>query len=127
MSCAKRCAEDGDILRRMTSIVLAALISTLHLEGDVTKANGDYLVVPFAVPAGTVEFQIDRVVTGAGSILDFGVWDQHGGFRGWGGGLTEPQIVGVSASSRGYLPGPIQTGTWQLMIGKAKLESEPVH
>jgi len=104
------------------TILFAGVLSTLHLEGDVTQAGGDYLVVPFAVPAGTVELEIDRQVTVAGTILDFGVWSPSG-FRGWGGGLTESTVIGVDDSSRGYLPGPIAVADWQLVIGKANLGS----
>jgi hypothetical protein len=39
-------------------LALTAVISTLHLTGAVPVADGDYLVVPFDVPAGTVEFAL---------------------------------------------------------------------
>ncbi len=111
----------------MGPLLFAAIISTLHLEGDVTAGNGDYVVVPFTVPAGTVELEIDRTTTPAAStILDFGVWDQASAWRGWSGGLTDPIFVGVADSSRGYVPGAIAAGDWQLVIGKAKLPG-PAH
>ena len=88
----------------MIPIVFAAVISTMHLEADVTAANGDYLVLPFDVPAGTVEFDVARTVTPSDVILDFGVWAPDG-FRGWGGGLTAATTIGVAESTRGYLPG----------------------
>jgi hypothetical protein len=110
----------------MGAVLFAAILSTLHLEGDVAPAGGDYVVVPFAVPAGTVEFDVVRTVPTANAILDFGIWSP-GGFRGWAGGLTDPATVGVADSSRGYLPGPIATGDWQLVIGKAKLNDASAH
>jgi hypothetical protein len=103
-------------------ILFAAVLGTLHLDVEVPKAGGDYLVVPFEVPAGTVELEVARTVPGGDVVLDFGVWGP-GGFRGWGGGLTEPTTIGVSESSRGYLPGPIAQGTWQLVVGKARIPS----
>lgn len=109
----------------MIALPVAAVISTVHLEGDVTADGGDFVDVPFDVPAGTVEVQIARTYTPAADILDFGVW--HGlEFRGWSGGLTDDIVVGVAQSTRGYLPGPIAADTWTLVIGKAKLDL-PAH
>lgn len=105
-------------------LALTAVISTLHLTGAVPVADGDYLVVPFEVPAGTVEFSLAHDDGSDFQILDWGLWGPDG-FRGWGGGLTEPMVIGVAGSSRGYLAGPIAAGTWQLVIGKAKLGPDP--
>jgi hypothetical protein len=99
---------------------LIAVISTVHLEAAVPVDGGDYVDVPFTVPAGTVEI---RIVHDDGSdfdILDWGVWSPEG-FRGWGGGNTEDAIIGVDESARSYLPGPITPGTWTVVIGKAQL------
>jgi len=110
----------------MIPIVFAAVISTMHLEADVSADNGDYVVVPFDVPAGTVELDFAHVATPADVILDFGVWDPSG-FRGWGGGLTDATTIGVAESTRGYLPGAMTPGTWSITIGKAKLPSGTGH
>src|SRR5262245_53572989 len=110
----------------MIPIVIASLLSTLHVEGDVVAAGGDYQAVEFDVPAGTVEFTITRSYDGAAGILDFGVWAPEG-FRGWSGGLTAPVTVGTVESSRGYLPGAIAPGRWTLQVGKARLDSQPIH
>ena len=42
----------------MSLVAVAAVLSTMHYEGDVAGAGGDYVDVPFDVPAGTVEIQI---------------------------------------------------------------------
>jgi hypothetical protein len=102
--------------------LIAAVISTLHLAGPVTSDGGDYVVLAFEVPVGTVEIQIDHGDLSDADILDWGVWSPEG-FRGWAGGLTDPAVIGVDQSSRSYLPGPITPGTWQLVIGKAKLRT----
>ena len=112
-------------------IAVAAVLSTLHLEGDVTADGTDYAEVTFVVPAGTVEMQIAHDDHSTFSILDFGVWSPSaapgGDFRGWGGGLTDDIIIGEAQSSRGYLPGPVTAGTWTLVIGKAKLDAGNTH
>src|SRR5688500_11302908 len=101
-------------------LVVGAVISTLHLEGPVTVDGGDYVLLDFEVPAGTVEIHVAHGDGSDSDILDWGVWAPEG-FRGWGGGLTDPAIIGVDESSRGYLEGPITPGTWTLVVGKAKL------
>jgi hypothetical protein len=111
---------------RMSLIVLAVVLSTMHYEGDVTAAGGDYVDVPFEVPAGTVEIQVTHTDGSDSVILDWGVWSPEG-FRGWGGGLTDDAIIGVEQSSRSYLPGPITPGTWTVSIGKAQLDGSGGH
>ena len=106
------------------SIVSAAVLSTVTINGDVTDDEGDYVIVPFEVVEGALEIEIARTVNDEENILDFGVWSPDG-FRGWGGGLTDNAIIGVSESSRGYAIGPLTAGTWSLVIGKAKLEVVP--
>ena len=105
---------------------VAVVLSTMHYEGDVTAAGGDYADVAFEVPAGTAEIQISHTDGSTYVILDWGVWGPDG-YRGWGGGLTDDAIIGVDQSSRGYLPGPITPGTWTVVIGKAKLDTTGGH
>ncbi|NVB81100.1 MAG: PHP domain-containing protein, partial [Kofleriaceae bacterium] len=110
----------------MSLLAVAAVLSTMHYEGDVPVAGGDFVDVPFAVPAGTVEIQVTHSDGSDFVILDWGVWGPDG-FRGWGGGLTDDAIIGVEQSSRSYLPGPITPGTWTVVIGKAKLDTSGGH
>lgn len=101
-----------------------AVITTLHLSGDVPVAGGDYLLVPFEVPAGTVELEVAHDDGSSSQILDWGVWDPQG-FRGWGGGLTDAATIGAAESSRGYLSGSMSAGTWYVVVGKAQLGGVP--
>jgi len=94
--------------------------STLTFDGTLTDAGDEHVLIDFEVPAGTQEIQIDHDDLSADDILDWGLWSPDG-FRGWGGGNTEPLVVGELASSRSYLIGPITPGTWHFDIGKAKL------
>jgi MYXO-CTERM domain-containing protein len=110
----------------MSLILTAVVLSTVHLEGDALPGGGDFIDVPFTVPAGTVEIQIKHADDSSYDILDWGVW-QPEGYRGWAGGLTDDAIIGVEQSSRSYLPGPITPGTWTLVIGKAQLDADGTH
>lgn len=108
----------------MFTVYAAAIIATIPLDGEVDATGGDYAVVEFEVPEGAAEIIVRHAVVDEANILDFGVWDPNG-FRGWGGGLTEDAVIGIDAASRGYLPGPLPAGTWQIVIGKARLDVVP--
>jgi len=95
------------------------------LTGEVPDADGvEYFVLPFEVPEGTAEIEIRHDDLSDDNILDWGLISPTG-FRGYGGGNTEPAIVGIEASSRSYLVGPIEAGTWQVYVGEANLEVLP--
>lgn len=102
----------------------AALAQPLMLDGAVAADGPDFVRVPFAVPAGTVELTVRHVVEDSANILDFGV-DSPEGFRGYGGGNKEDAVIGVAASSRSYLTGALSSGTWSVVIGKAKVVNTP--
>ncbi len=97
---------------------------TLTFDGNVPTDGPEHFFVPFDVPAGTQEIEILHDDQSEANILDFGLNDPAG-YRGWGGGTTEDAIVGVSAASRAYVPGPIPAGTWNVIVGKAKIVASP--
>ncbi len=98
--------------------------TVIPIDGDVPASGPDHFFVPFTVPAGTVEIEIRHDDLSANNILDWGL-DDPDGFRGWGGGNTEPAVVGIDAASRSYVPGPIKPGTWNVVVGKAKIVDTP--
>ncbi|HEX4514273.1 MAG TPA: CehA/McbA family metallohydrolase [Polyangiaceae bacterium] len=101
--------------------------TTQHIEGDVPQDGPEHFYVPFTVPDGTVEIEVAHTDNSDQNILDWGVYDQTGAWRGYGGGNTEDAIIGVAASSRSYMIGPINAGTWNVDIGKAKILTWPEH
>lgn len=96
---------------------------TFTLTGTVDTGSPDHVYVDFEVPAGFAEIQIDHDDQSEADILDWGLYDPAG-FRGWGGGNSEPIVISADAASRSYLPGPIAAGTWRLVIGKAQLDDD---
>jgi hypothetical protein len=104
----------------------ASAQQTITLDGEVDPGEPDHVRVPFDVPEGIVEIEVAHDDLSEDDILDWGLEDPNG-FRGWGGGNVEPAIVGVDAASRSYLPGPIGAGTWNVVIGKAKIANPPAH
>lgn len=97
----------------------------ISLDGTVAPGDPDHVQVPFAVPEGVVEVEVDHQNPDGKNVLDFGVLDPDGGSRGWGGGNTEPAVFGLQAASRSYHPGPVVSGTYAVEIGKAKLVDTP--
>ena len=95
------------------------------LDGEVPDDGSDFALVPFTVPEGTVEIEVRHDDLSEANILDWGLLDASGAFRGWGGGNAEPAIVGVEAASRSYRAGPIEAGEWALVIGKARIADAP--
>src|SRR5438552_18988106 len=73
--------------------------------------------LPVEVPPGTgalrVELEYERA---NGTVLDLGCFGP-GGFRGWSGGARESFVIARDAATPGYLPGELETGTWQVAIG----------
>jgi hypothetical protein len=105
-------------------LVTAALAQDIVLDGPVPPDDLDHFRIPFEVPAGIAEITVHHDDLSEQNILDWGLEDP-GGFRGWGGGNSEPAVVGAQAASRSYLPGPVSEGTWHVVVGKAKLVELP--
>lgn len=112
----------------LSLLVLAPLVASAQdpmvIEGEVPAEAPPYFEVPFTVPEGTVEIEVRHDDLSEANILDWGLRDPDG-FRGWGGGNTEPAIVGEQAASRSYLPGPIAAGEWAVLIGQARIAETP--
>lgn len=101
-----------------------AFAQPLVLEGDLPTTGPDFVLVPFTVPAGTVELEVRHPVQQSENILDYGLSDPER-VRGWGGGNVEPIVISERAASRSYLAGPLQPGLWNVVIGKAKVVTSP--
>jgi hypothetical protein len=114
---------------RLPLLLLLVAASTagaqdLVLEGDLDADAPPYTALAFDVPEGTVELEVRHDDLSEANILDWGLADPER-VRGWGGGNTEPAIVGAEAASRSYRPGAIQAGEWQVLVGQALVEDPP--
>ncbi len=98
---------------------------TYVFDGTVPADGERFFYVPFDVTVGAIEIEVQHDDLLEENILDWGLYDPAGEFRGWGGGNTEPAIIGLDAASRSYLPGPLPAGTWNVLVGEAKLETLP--
>ena len=99
---------------RLLTLLCCSLLATpalagetkIVLDGAVPDSDLDHFFVPFDVPPGTVEIEVQHDDLSDANILDWGL-DDPAGFRGWGGGNSEPAVVGLVAASRSYVAGPI--------------------
>ena len=89
------------------------------LHGSLTgKDNKTWRLVPFDVPPGTTRITVDFDYTtrDAHTTIDLGLRGPDG-FRGWSGGNKRSFTVAATDATPSYLPGPIQPGQWNLMLG----------
>jgi hypothetical protein len=108
-----------------TLFVTSALPAPLIIEGEVPEDGGAFFTVPFTVTRGTVELSVRHDDLSSANILDWGIIDDTNEFRGWGGGNSEPIVIGRTAASRSYLPGSVDPGQWKVLVGKAQITSRP--
>ncbi|WP_093419223.1 CehA/McbA family metallohydrolase [Saccharopolyspora flava] len=99
--------------------------------GTLPPGVEDWFYLPVEVPEGVAELEVvysydePEVPDGArGNACDIGVFGPHGhelgdarGFRGWSGGFRDRFTLSASAATPGYLPGPIEPGTWHVVLG----------
>ncbi|MFD5560990.1 CehA/McbA family metallohydrolase [Kitasatospora griseola] len=102
----------------------------LTLTGRLPTGAPDFVYLPVEVPRGVreiaVSYSYDRpaVPPGTpGNSCDIGIFDERGtalggdGFRGWSGGFRTEFSLSREAATPGYLPGPINPGTWHVVLG----------
>jgi hypothetical protein len=101
-----------------------------------------YVHLPFDVPEGIGQIDVayaydaaissDPTLTG-GNTVDIGVFDPRGvdflraGYRGWSGSARNSFSVGQTKATPGYMPGPIQPGTWHICLGAYKVAPDGCH
>jgi hypothetical protein len=79
--------------------------------------------LPIEVAPGTAALRVELEYERAGAVLDLGCVGPAG-FRGWSGGARESFVVGADAATPGYLPGPLEPGVWQVVLGLHMIPAE---
>ncbi|MGA5818002.1 CehA/McbA family metallohydrolase [Kitasatospora sp. NPDC094028] len=103
---------------------------TFTLTGHLPTGSPDFVHLPVEVPDGVREIAVsygyDKPPVPAGTpgnSCDIGIFDERGtdlggdGFRGWSGGFRTEFSVAADTATPGYLPGPINPGTWHIVLG----------
>lgn len=100
--------------------------AVLTFSGHLTFADYERVIEhPFDVPAGAVRIDIDLQYTGRDdkTVLDLGLRGPSS-LRGWSGGRETRVHVSTLTASPGYLPGPIEAGTWRAVIGVPNIRKD---
>ncbi|GAB3869124.1 CehA/McbA family metallohydrolase [Kibdelosporangium lantanae] len=94
------------------------------ITGRIEPGSVDWVYVPVVVPEGAnrveVAYTYDRpdVPPGVrGNALDIGIFGPEGEFRGWSGGARDRFFLSAADATPGYLPGPVEAGVWQVVLG----------
>ena len=104
---------------------------TVTVTGRFEPGAPDWYYLPVEVPSGVARLDVvygyDKPPVPPGEVgnaLDFGVFGpaghelgNHQGFRGWSGGARDRFTLSASDATPGYLPGPIDPGTWHVVLG----------
>jgi len=97
---------------------------TLDLSGTLAASQGGYEAIPFEVPAGVGELEVEHEGLEAPNTLDFGLLAPDG-FRCWSGSSREPSTTGALAASRNCVTGPLVPGVWRVVVGLPWVEVSP--
>lgn len=72
--------------------------------------------LPVEVPPGAYALRVELEYARPGAVLDLGC-QGPAGFRGWSGGARQSFVITADGATPGYLPGELEPGTWQVIIG----------
>ncbi len=103
---------------------------TRTITGHLDPGVADFVYLPVEVPHGVREIAVSysydkppQPPGTTGNSCDLGVFDERGtelgsrGFRGWSGGFRTEFAINRTEATPGYLPGPVNPGTWHLVLG----------
>jgi hypothetical protein len=107
----------------MTGATLLRL--TRHWWPD-DRAEAQIRSVAFDVPdeVGAVEIQMTYAAR-PGAVLDLGLEGPRG-YVGWSGGGRSRVVVSQGWATPGYVPQPVEAGTWSVLVGLHRVPSDGV-
>ena len=92
------------------------------------KAKSPYHYIPFTVPQGTECIEVKYAYSDDQATIDLGLFApgklgflEAEGFRGWSGSNKRRAVLCRDWATPGYLPGPIQPGEWNVILGLYKI------
>lgn len=94
---------------------MGTIRTTLRLTHE-TQNEGRYVRVPFEVPAGADSLEVRISFDHEVAVLDLGC-DGAAGWRGWSGGARTDYVIRTDDATPGYLPGHLEEGEWNVIVG----------
>jgi len=76
--------------------------------------------LPVEVPPGTSGLRVELDYDRSAGVLDLGCLGP-GGFRGWSGSARDSYVITPDGATPGYLPGELEPGLWQVIIGTHRI------
>jgi PHP domain-containing protein len=76
--------------------------------------------LPVDMPPGACAVRVDLEYDRSSAVLDLGCAGPAG-FRGWSGGARRSFVITAEEATPGYLPGDLEAGTWQVVLGIYRL------
>jgi hypothetical protein len=90
---------------------------------DQCESAWHYL--PFEVGTGATAVRVELEYDSSAAVLDLGCFGP-GGFRGWSGSARRFFVLSPQWATPGYLPGELEAGTWQVIIGLHRIPADGV-
>ncbi|MGI8451763.1 MAG: PHP domain-containing protein, partial [Streptosporangiaceae bacterium] len=87
------------------------------------RCGSPWHYLPVEVPAGAAALRVELDYDRSGAVLDLGCFGP-GGFRGWSGGARSSFVITPGQATPGYLPGELEPGLWQVVLGLYRLPAE---
>jgi hypothetical protein len=87
------------------------------------RARSMYHYLPVEVPAGAAGVEVTLSYDTTAGVLDLGCFGS-GAYRGWSGGARDRFVISTDAATPGYLPGPLEPGGWQVVLGLHRIPAD---
>src|SRR5216684_297431 len=81
--------------------------------------------LPVEVPPGSYALRVELEYDRSAAVLDLGCAGPAG-FRGWSGGARQSFVITAEDATPGYLPGELEPGRWEVVIGIYRLPPEGI-
>ena len=79
--------------------------------------------LPIDVPPGSSALSVELDYDRAETVLDLGCFGPAG-FRGWSGAARRSFVITAESATPGYLPGELEAGTWEVVLGLHRIPAE---
>ncbi|MEA5117469.1 MAG: CehA/McbA family metallohydrolase, partial [Propionicimonas sp.] len=89
------------------------------------QSEDRYHRLPFEVPAGSRSLSVRLSFDPSLGGIDLGC-EGADGWRGWSGGARTDYVIGTDEATTGYLPGPLEPGEWQVVLGLHRVPARGV-